>query len=163
MLEQEAEKTMKASGIPELTYLKPWSHYRRFEKGSVYFEHIVEVLTETLFDDWNVRDSAVRSALGHQGNRQTIQGIGQNGEKFIVKWAKELFADPFIQALQDKRKIDFENQDDYFISHSAMRDYEWISLDKNNPKIFPQIYSKSYKNIIMRDIQKYSHFGRYKK
>ncbi|WGE51312.1 alpha/beta hydrolase [Actinobacillus equuli subsp. haemolyticus] len=172
LLEQEAEKTMNASGIPELTYLKPWSHYRRFEKGSVYFEHIVEVLTETLFDNWNVRDSAVRSALGHQGNQQTVEGTGQNGEKFTVKWAKELFADPFIQELEKEDKINFfdqtildknNNKRPYFLTHSAMREYEWMALDKNNPKLFPLIYTHSYKRRIMDEIKKKSHFGRYKK
>ncbi|QEH48943.1 hypothetical protein [Aggregatibacter actinomycetemcomitans] len=48
----------------------------------------------------------------------------------------------------------------YFISHSAMRTWEWLDLDKH--QVFPSIYEYSYKEWIMdRFIQKHSKFGRY--
>ncbi|MBN6071526.1 hypothetical protein HYE53_10715, partial [Aggregatibacter actinomycetemcomitans] len=50
----------------------------------------------------------------------------------------------------------------YFISHSAMREweYEWLGMLSSN-KVFPLIYEKSYKEWIIERITLNSKFGRY--
>jgi len=79
-----------------------------------------------------------------------------------------------IWAFGNKGKIEFfpqtikapqstsDKEKPYFISHSAMREWEWKALDTQ--KVFPDIYKESYKNQIMdRWIKANSNFGRYKR
>ncbi|TCP91184.1 hypothetical protein EDC44_13720, partial [Cricetibacter osteomyelitidis] len=60
-LEQEANE-INGDLTKPLNYLRPWSHYRRFEPEQEYFKHIVDVLTELLFNNWTTTDTAVRAA-----------------------------------------------------------------------------------------------------
>lgn len=55
-----------------------------------------------------------------------------------------------------------DKQRPYFITHSAMREweYEWEGMRDRN-KVFPLIYSESYKKYIINKIKKNSKFGRY--
>jgi hypothetical protein len=109
----------------------------------------------------------VRPALGHQGNRLSVEGIGYKNKK-LTELQKEEGFDQFINgntsSEEDKedKKFNFFDQSNYFISHSAMREWEWKALDTQ--KVFPDIYKESYKNQIMdRWIKANSNFGRYKK
>jgi len=77
---------------------------------------------------------------------------------------KQLFSCKNFEKSEDKedKKFNFFDQSNYFISHSAMREWEWKALDTQ--KVFPDIYKESYKNQIMdRWIKANSNFGRYKK
>ena len=152
-----------------LNYLKPWSHYRRFRPDDEYFKHIVDVLTYQVFNNWTIyiKNMWVRPALGHQGNRLSVEGIGYKNKK-LTELQKEEGFDQFINgntsSEEDKedKKFNFFDQSNYFISHSAMREWEWKALDTQ--KVFPDIYKESYKNQIMdRWIKANSNFGRYKK
>ena len=78
-----------------------------------------------------------------------------------------LWRDEFI-ASQPKTKLDYFGQWEirnekmfyYFISHSAMREWEYKQLDIHN--VFRAIYKYSYREWIMKNkIQEYSKFGRY--
>ena len=103
---------------------------------------------------------AVRPALGHQGERLTVLGTWFNNKELSEARKKE-WIDSFITA-QNKKQFWFWDQSNYFISHSAMREWEWKALDTK--KVFPDIYKESYKNQIMdRWIKANSNFGRYKK
>ena len=164
LLEQEAEQVNEHGEIAELTYLKPWSHFRRFPKEVL--EHIIEVLTDNVLSNWDGKGTEVRGALGHRGNRQTALGQDKWGKKVSEKEAA-LWHDEFI-ASQPKTKLDYfgqwEDRDDgrfyYFISHSAMREWEYKQLDIHD--VFRLIYKYSYRLWIMKNkIQEYSRFGRY--
>lgn len=166
LLEQEAKQVNEHGGIAELKYLKPWSHFRRFPIGGEVLEHIIEVLTDNVLSNWNGKGSKVRTALGHCGNRQTTEGQDKWGEKVSVKEAKR-WHDEFIAGLRID-KLEFFGQWEirkgeyfyYFISHSAMREWEYQQIDIQ--QVFPLIYKYSYREWIMRrKIQKYSKFGRY--
>ncbi|MDG2918507.1 alpha/beta hydrolase, partial [Bisgaard Taxon 10/6] len=140
-----------------LNYLRPWSHYRRFEVGSEYFEHIIDVLTNLVLNNWSIdyKDMAVRPALGHQGERLTVGG---DDEPLSEAEQKE-WRDPFIEERYEKQ-FWFWDQSNYFITHSAMREFEFKIFDKNG--FFADIYKESYKTQIMdRWIKENSKFGRY--
>ncbi len=147
-----------------LNYLKPWSHFRRFRAEDEYFKHIVDVLIYQVFNNWTISaiDMAVRPALGHQGERLTVEGRWFNNE-FLSEARKKEWIDPFITKLKDNKFFFFgqiANGRSYFISHSAMRNYEFKALDKKG--FFPDIYKQSYKIQIMdRWIKENSKFGRY--
>ncbi|MBN6082527.1 hypothetical protein HYE55_10865, partial [Aggregatibacter actinomycetemcomitans] len=169
LLEQEAERVNDHGDIAELKYLKPWSHFRRFPIGGEVLEHIIEVLTDNVLSNWNGKGSDVRGALGHCGNRRTTLGQDKWGEE-VSKKEKERWHDNFIEKLlnQGKDKIEFFGQWEirkgeyfyYFISHSAMREWEYQQIDIH--QVFPLIYKYSYREWIMRrKIQKHSKFGRY--
>ena len=154
-----------------LNYLKPWSHYRRFRPEDEYFKHIIDVLTYQVFNNWTVyiKDMWVRPALGHQGNRLSVLSImGKDDEPLPEYHKKELF-DKFIadntrkaNESGENKKFWFQDQSNYFISHSAMREWEWKALDTQ--KVFPNIYKESYKGRIIDEwINEKSNFGRYKK
>ena len=164
LLVEEANKVSSDLEKP-LNYLKPWSHYRRFRPEDEYFKHIIDVLTYQVFNNWTIyiKNMWVRSALGHQGNRLSVRGIGFKNKELSKRQQEEGF-DKFIA---DNTSNNGENksfwwwdQSMYFISHSAMREWEWKALDSQ--KVFPDIYKESYKNqIIDRWIKKNSNFGRY--
>ncbi|OOF54849.1 alpha/beta hydrolase [Rodentibacter genomosp. 2] len=146
--------------IPPLThynYLKPWSHYRHFYPDIL--EHIIESFYDTLFNGM-ATNVGVRQALGFVA-----------GEYTIDKTSK--YYDEFISDLFDKRKISFNSQIitiekkiyPYFLSHSAMRDFEWSHETIQSFRIFDLIYSRTYKRAIMNQIQDHeigSKFGKYK-
>ena len=164
LLEQEAEQVNEHGEIAELTYLKPWSHFRRFPKEVL--EHIIEVLTDNVLSNWDGKGTEVRGALGHRGNRQTALGQDKWGKKVSEKEAA-LWRDEFI-ASQPKIKLDYFGQWEirkgemfyYFISHSAMREWEYKQLDIHD--VFRAIYKYSYKREIMdKKIKLLSNFGRY--
>nr|WP_308219507.1 hypothetical protein [Aggregatibacter actinomycetemcomitans] len=166
LLEQEAEQVNEHGAIAELNYLKPWSHFRRFPIGGEVLEHIIEVLTDNVLSNWSGEGSDVRGALGHCGNRQTTEGQDKWGEKISAKEAK-IWQDDFIETLS-KTKLEFfgqwEDRDEgrfyYFISHSAMREWEYPQIDVHD--VFRLIYKYSYREWIMRrKIQEHSKFGRY--
>lgn len=154
-----------------LNYLKPWSHYRRFRPEDEYFKHIIDVLTYQVFNNWTVyiKDMWVRPALGHQGNRLSVLNIMGKDDKPLSEYHKKELFDKFIA--DDTRKANesgknkkfwFWDQSNYFISHSAMREWEWKALDTQ--KVFPDIYKESYKGRIIDEwINEKSNFGRYKK
>ncbi|MDC2826499.1 alpha/beta hydrolase [Rodentibacter pneumotropicus] len=157
--------------IPPLTYLKPWSHFKRFPEEVL--NHIIEVLTGNALSDWEKRENyfKVRAALGHQGNRQTILDKDKNLNDLSPQ-RKRILHDSFLEKLsQEGEKLEYFGQvieeDDgsqryYFISHSAMRTWEWLDLDRH--QVFPLIYEYSYKREMMdKKIQKHSKFGRYPK
>ncbi|MDG2918132.1 hypothetical protein P7M46_08985 [Bisgaard Taxon 10/6] len=158
----EEANTVSSDLNKPLNYLKPWSHFRRFRPDDEYFKHIVEVLTAQVFNNWTIytKDMAVRPALGHQGERLTVEGRWFNNE-FLSSARKKEWIDPFITKLKDD-KFWFWDQSNYFITHSAMRDFEFKIFDKQEPKVFPRIYRESYVNEIMNRIQENSNFGRYK-
>ncbi|WP_373840436.1 alpha/beta hydrolase, partial [Glaesserella sp.] len=180
LLEEEAQAVSADINLP-LSYLKPWSHFRRFEIGSDYFEHITDVLTNLVLNNWSIdyKDMAVRPALGHQGNRLTTREIWVNDKPLSKAQQKEWF-DSFIN---DRTNKESENNPDkqfwffdqsvtdkkgnkryYFISHSAMREFEFKIFDKREPKVFPDVYRVSYLQYIMDAwIKDNSHFGRYEK
>ncbi|MDG2961153.1 alpha/beta hydrolase [Bisgaard Taxon 10/6] len=171
LLLEEAE--MVSSDLNKLlNYLKPWSHFRRFRPDDEYFKHIVEVVTSQVFNNWTIytKDMAVRSALGHQGERLTIRGLWFNNKE-LSELRKKEWADPFIENLENKKFFFFDqsvtdkngHKRYYFISHSAMREYEWAALDTFKPKIFPDVYEYSYRREIINRIKENSHFGRYEK
>ncbi|MDG2917443.1 alpha/beta hydrolase, partial [Bisgaard Taxon 10/6] len=169
LLEEEAQAVSMDIDQP-LNYLKPWSHYRRFELGSEYFEHITDVLTNLVLNNWRIdyKEMTVRPALGHQGNRLTVDGLWFNNKPLSEVQKKEWF-DPFISDRTNKesennpdKQFWFWDQSNYFISHSAMREFEFKIFDKQEPKVFPRIYRESYVNEIMNRIQENSSFGRYK-
>ncbi|MBN6067461.1 hypothetical protein HYE54_01345 [Aggregatibacter actinomycetemcomitans] len=95
----------------------------------------------------------------------------------LSKQEKKKYYDKFLANSSSdnnpKKKVTFfpqtiDDPDDknkkipYFISHSAMREweYEWLGMLPRN-KVFPTIYSESYRNIIMYRILEKSKFGRY--
>ena len=165
-LEKEAKDVNDHDAIAELKYLKPWSHFRRFPIGGEVLEHIIEVLTDNVLSNWNGKGSEVRGALGHCGNRRTTEGQDKWGNTVSAKEAKR-WHDKFIASLPIE-KLEFFGQWEirnerpfyYFISHSAMREWEYQQIDIH--QVFPLIYKYSYKEWIMRrKIQKYSKFGRY--
>ena len=173
LIRKEAASVNEAANsptfIPPLAYLKPWSHFRRFPEEVL--NHIIEVLTGNVLSDWEKRDNyfKVRAALGHQGDRQTIDHLDKKLNRLPIK-LDLILHDLFLEELRDeKKKLHYFgqviDQDDgtkfyYFISHSAMRTWEWLDLDKH--QVFPSIYEYSYKQWIMdRFIQKHSKFGRY--
>ena len=169
LLEQEAKQVNEHGDIAELKYLKPWSHFRRFPEEVL--NHIIDVLTGNVLSDWEKRDNyfKVRAALGHQGDRQTVLDKDKNLNDLPAQRIKILH-DSFIEKLsKEGEKLRYFGQvideDDgtqryYFISHSAMRTWEWLELDRH--QVFPLIYEYSYKQWIMdRKIQKHSKFGRY--
>ena len=80
-----------------LNYLKPWSHYRRFRPEDEYFKHIIDVLTYQVFNNWTIyiKNMWVRSALGHQGNRLSVRGIGFKNKELSKRQQEEGF-DKFI-------------------------------------------------------------------
>ncbi|MBN6070445.1 hypothetical protein HYE53_04960, partial [Aggregatibacter actinomycetemcomitans] len=128
-------------------------------------EHIIEVLTDNVLSNWNGKGSDVRGALGHCGNRRTTEGQDKWGEKVSAKEAK-IWQDDFIETLS-KTKLEFFGQWEereegrfyYFISHSAMREWEYQQIDIH--QVFPLIYKYSYRRAIMGNIEKRSKFGRY--
>ena len=154
-----------------LNYLKPWSHYRRFRPEDEYFKHIIDVLTYQVFNNWTVyiKDMWVRPALGHQGNRLSVLNIMGKDDKPLSEYHKKELFDKFIADNTRKanesgknKKFWFWDQSNYFISHSAMREWEWKALDTQ--KVFPDIYKESYKGRIIDEwINEKSNFGRYKK
>ena len=172
LIRKEAASVNEAANsptfIPPLTYLKPWSHFRRFPEEVL--NHIIDVLTGNVLSDWEKRDNyfKVRAALGHQGDRQTVLDKDKNLNDLPAQRIKILH-DSFIEELsKEGEKLRYfgqvirkNNQDFYyFISHSAMRTWEWLELDRH--QVFPLIYEYSYKQWIMdRKIQKHSKFGRY--
>ncbi|MDG2951027.1 alpha/beta hydrolase, partial [Exercitatus varius] len=159
----EEANTVSSDLNKPLNYLKPWSHFRRFRPDDEYFKHIVEVLTAQVFNNWTIytKDMAVRPALGHQGNRLTAPEPKQNSKE--LQEAQKIYpADAFIGKLKNEGKLWFWDQSNYFITHSAMRDFEFKIFDKQEPKVFPRIYRESYVNEIMNRIQENSNFGRYK-
>jgi len=151
--------------------LKPWSHYRRFRPEDEYFKHIIDVLTYQVFNNWTVyiKDMWVRPALGHQGNRLSVLNIMGKDDKPLSEYHKKELFDKFIADNTRKanesgknKKFWFWDQSNYFISHSAMREWEWKALDTQ--KVFPDIYKESYKGRIIDEwINEKSNFGRYKK
>ncbi|OOF66481.1 alpha/beta hydrolase [Rodentibacter sp. Ppn85] len=164
LLEREAQQVAAHGEIAELNYLKPWSHFRRFPKEVL--EHIIEVLIDNVVSNWKGKGSAVRGALGHRGNRQTVLGQDKWGDSVSAK-EKARWHDNFIAA-QPQTKLDYFSQFEirnekmfyYFISHSAMREWEWKDIDIHD--VFRAIYKYSYREWIMkRKIQEYSKFGRY--
>ncbi|OOF41736.1 hypothetical protein BKK47_00315 [Rodentibacter mrazii] len=169
LLEQEAQQVAAHGEIAELNYLKPWSHFRRFPKEVL--EHIIEVLTDNVVSNWQGKGSKVRAALGHQGERQTVNGefTTRFGLVEMSETNKKEFMDKFIKDLFKKaKKLDYfgqwEDREDgrfyYFISHSAMREWEWKDIDVH--LVFPLVYKYSYREWIMkRKIQEHSKFGRY--
>ncbi|WGE53432.1 alpha/beta hydrolase [Actinobacillus equuli] len=166
LLETEAQNVSQDLTKP-LNYLKPWSHYRRFEVGSKYFEHIIDVLTNQILNNWRIpiNDMAVRPALGHQGNRLTVDGLWFNNEPLSEAQHKE-WLDSFISARTAKdsennetKQFWFWDQSNYFISHSAMREFEFKIFDERN--VFSRIYKESYVNEILERIMENSKFGRY--
>lgn len=154
-----------------LNYLIPWSHYRRFRPEDEYFKHIIDVLTYQVFNNWTVyiKDMWVRPALGHQGNRLSVLNIMGKDDKPLSEYHKKELFDKFIADNTRKanesgknKKFWFWDQSNYFISHSAMREWEWKALDTQ--KVFPDIYKESYKGRIIDEwINEKSNFGRYKK
>ena len=172
LIRKEAASVNEAANsptfIPPLTYLKPWSHFRRFSEEVL--NHIIDVLTGNVLSDWEKTDNyfKVRAALGHQGDRQTVLDKDKNLNDLPAQRIKILH-DSFIEELsKEGEKLRYfgqvirkNNQDFYyFISHSAMRTWEWLELDRH--QVFPLIYEYSYKQWIMdRKIQKHSKFGRY--
>ncbi|MBN6071454.1 hypothetical protein HYE53_10305, partial [Aggregatibacter actinomycetemcomitans] len=85
----------------------------------------------------------------------------------VSKKEKKRWHDEFIEKLS-KTKLEFFGQWEdrknepfyYFISHSAMREWEYQQIDIH--QVFPLIYKYSYREWIMRrKIQKHSKFGRY--
>ncbi|MBN6082063.1 hypothetical protein HYE55_08345, partial [Aggregatibacter actinomycetemcomitans] len=106
----------------------------------------------------------------------SVLGVDEKGND-LSKQEKKKYYDEFIKDASDennpKKKVTFfpqtiDDPDDknkkipYFISHSAMREweYEWLGMLFSN-KVFPLIYEISYQRWIMRVIQKNSKFGRY--
>ncbi|MBN6068550.1 hypothetical protein HYE54_07220, partial [Aggregatibacter actinomycetemcomitans] len=166
LLEREAEQVNEHGAIAELNYLKPWSHFRRFPIGGEVLEHIIEVLTDNVLSNWSGEGSDVRGALGHCGNRRTTEGLDKWGEKVSAKEAKR-WHDKFIASLPIEKLEFFGQWEDreegrfyYFISHSAMREWEYPQIDVHD--VFRLIYKYSYREWIMRrKIQKHSKFGRY--
>ena len=94
--------------------------------------------------------------------------MGKDDKPLSEYHKKELF-DKFIADNTRKanesgknKKFWFWDQSNYFISHSAMREWEWKALDTQ--KVFPDIYKESYKGRIIDEwINEKSNFGRYKK
>ncbi|KYK75671.1 hypothetical protein SA2876_07565 [Aggregatibacter actinomycetemcomitans serotype e str. SA2876] len=169
LLEREAKQVNDHSAIAELNYLKPWSHFRRFPIGGEVLEHIIEVLTDNVLSNWSGEGSDVRGALGHCGNRRTTLGQDKWGEE-VSKKEKKRWHDNFIEKLlnQGEDKLEFFGQWEirngeyfyYFISHSAMREWEYPQIDVHD--VFRLIYKYSYKREIMdKKIKLYSKFGRY--
>ncbi|OOF61404.1 hypothetical protein BKL51_10770 [Rodentibacter sp. Ppn85] len=182
-VEAEAEKLSKHGGISdEIYYLRPWSCFRRFKKDDpiqkAVLEHIIEILSYTLVHDWQQINMDIRPPLGARGDLYSVQGRNVKGS--LSKNDKKLYFDPFISEMSDEDRIAFlpqtakesqfidgdtknpDKQRPYFITHSAMREweYEWVGmLDKN--KVFPLIYSESYKKLIIDRIKRNSKFGRY--
>ena len=124
------------------------------------------MLTDNVLSNWDGKGTEVRGALGHCGNRRTTEGQDKWGKPVSAK-EKALWHDEFI-ASQPKTKLDYfgqwEDRDDgrfyYFISHSAMREWEYKQLDIHD--VFRAIYKYSYREWIMNEsIKKYSKFGRY--
>nr|WP_244151919.1 alpha/beta hydrolase [Rodentibacter myodis] len=164
LLEQEAKQVAVQGGIAELNYLKPWSHFRRFPEEVL--EHIIEVLTDNMLSNWNGKGSEVRGALGHCGNRRTTEGQDKWGnpvsEKEAKRWHDKFIADLPIEKLEFFGQFEIRRGENfyYFISHSAMREWEYQPIDIH--QVFPLIYKYSYKREIMdKKIKLYSKFGRY--
>ena len=172
LIREEARKvndpTNSPTFIPTLKYLKPWSHFRCFPEEVL--NHIIDVLTGNVLSDWEKRDNyfKVRAALGHQGDRQTIDHLDKKRNRLSTQ-KDAILHDKFLASLP-KDKLEYFGQVIrrngqnfyYFISHSAMRTWEWLDLDKH--QVFPLIYKYSYKREIMdKKIKLYSKFGRYPK
>ena len=133
-------------------------------------------MTELVENRWQMRNVAIRKPMGARGDLYSVLGIDENGKPLSAKEKAEYF-DPFIAEQSElknlNRKITFFPQTiklapnkpakPYFISHSAMREweYEWEGM-LNRLKVFPDIYEKSYKEWIIERIQDNSKFGRYK-
>lgn len=179
-IEAEAEKLSKSDGVSdEIYYLRPWSCFRRFNKEdpiqNAVLEHIIEILSYVVVHDWQQINMDIRPPLGARGDLYSVEGKNLNGE--LSEEKKILYFDSFIHRMRESRKITFSPQlfeeeefidgdlnkgKPYFITHSAMREweYEWSGmLDRN--KIFPLIYSESYKKLIVDKIMFNSKFGRY--
>ena len=164
----------------KIYYLKPWSCFRRFKQDDPMqkeiLNHIIDIMTYIVENHWQVDDVSIRPPLGARGDIYSVQGFDEDGDE-LNKKEKAKYYDKFIaesSSLENpNRKIEFfpqviDNPQDknkkirYFISHSAMREweYEWLGMRRKN-KVFPDIYAESYKNWIMRKIQNNSKFGRY--
>ncbi|NBH75037.1 hypothetical protein D3Z29_03795 [Rodentibacter pneumotropicus] len=106
----------------------------------------------------------------------SVLGVNARG-KLLNKKEKETYYDEFITSyssdLNPNKKVTFfpqiiddpkdqNNKIPYFITHSAMREweYEWEGMWDRN-KVFPLIYEKSYKEWIIDRITENSKFGRY--
>ncbi|OOF69811.1 alpha/beta hydrolase [Rodentibacter caecimuris] len=182
-VEAEAEKLSKHDGISdEIYYLRPWSCFRRFKKDDpiqkAVLEHIIEILSYTVVHDWQQINMDIRPPLGARGDLYSVQGRNVKGD--LSKSDKKLYFDQFISNMKRVLKVEFvpqtaeesdfidsdpkypNKQRPYFITHSAMREweYEWEGMPDRN-KVFPLIYSESYKQYIIEKIKKNSKFGRY--
>lgn len=154
----EINRQADSSLIPALrsyNYLKPWSHYRYFYPEIL--EHIIEAFCDALFNGMATNEK-VRQALGFVADKFTIQGTDK---------------DKFIMDMVDEAKLDFNKQTitigkkqyPYFLSHSAMRDFEWSNDTIESFRIFDLIYSQTYKTGIIDQIKNKkigSKFGKYK-
>ncbi|WGE74490.1 hypothetical protein [Actinobacillus equuli] len=168
LVEQEIEQ-VNANWTTDLNILRPWSHFRRFEKGADYTEHIIDVLTKMIFKaGWKLspKELEIRPALGYVGEKFTAPRPEQDIDKNL---AKKYPVDTFIKALYDKQFF-FHNQSEYFTTHSAIKDLDWEEMLRTeaerekttNPTRFYQIYTITYKREIMdRYIKGTSTFGRY--
>ncbi|MBN6084626.1 hypothetical protein HYE62_10670, partial [Aggregatibacter actinomycetemcomitans] len=177
VIEAEAAALSAEGGISDkLYYLKPWSCFRRFNQDDPMqkqiLEHIIDILTYIVENHWQVDDVSIRPPLGARGDLYSVLGVDEKGND-LSKKEKKKYYDQFISDKRDEGKITFfpqtiDDPDDknkkipYFISHSAMREweYEWLGMLPRN-KVFPAIYEKSYKEWIIERITLNSKFGRY--
>ncbi|MDP8052808.1 alpha/beta hydrolase [Pasteurella atlantica] len=139
IVQGEAEKAKQ--GLGKLHFLAPWSHYRQFsEKQQDEITYIIRCI--------------------YQYGRQPDKGkrrppLGNMGFKEIIDKDLSVY-DPFIAEKVRIEEFYPHDQSQYFLTHSAMRDYE------GDRKYFPEIYEQSYKQNIINIIKENkSKFGRY--
>ncbi|OOF58837.1 alpha/beta hydrolase, partial [Rodentibacter myodis] len=114
-------------------YLKPWSHYRYFYPDIL--AHIVEAFCDTLFNGM-ATNTGVRQALGFVADKYTRNKKSKYYDAFIA----ELFGEGILSFNDQTIEIN-DDKYPYFLSHSAMRDFEWRDDTIQSFRIFDLIYS----------------------
>lgn len=151
-LEQHIRKIVKAEaeqakqGLGKLDCLSPWSHHRYFTTDIQ--EEITQIVAYIYQYGREPSRGKMRPPLGHSGFDEVLND-------------KSDVYDEFIAEKVDKKEFYPHDQSDYFLTHSAMRDYE------GDDEYFPRIYEESYQDNIMNvilgkgDNKTKSKFGQY--
>ncbi len=149
----------------KLTYLRPWSMFRRFDVNNPehkeILDHITDIFIQLVENRWSVKNVDIRPPLGARGDWYTVQGKEARSDWSVNP--KDVEEDKFISSSSvslknPNGKIAFFDQTTpegkpYFLTHSAMRDSEY-------KKEFEDIYTYSYKQWIMNTIMDNSAFGK---